>query len=70
MSNEKKDEEKRCFVCHKRLVKNKGFVCKRCQLQGKDIGQKVVSGLMAAGAVALTALKVVGDINNSNSDDD
>ena len=41
MSNEKKDEVKRCFFCHKKILNNKDLVCKRCWLQGKDIGEKV-----------------------------
>ena len=70
MSKEQNKEEKRCFFCHKRLVKNKGFVCKRCQLQGKDIGQKVVGGLMAAGTVALTVATAIGQANTTNNDND
>lgn len=70
MSNEKKDEVKRCFFCHKKILNNKDLVCKRCWLQGKDIGEKVLGVGAVVGTVALTALKVVGDINNSNLDDD
>ena len=70
MSKEQNKEEKRCFFCHKRLVKNKGFVCKRCQLQGKDIGEKALGVGAVLGTFALAALKVAGDINNSNSNND
>lgn len=58
------------FFCHKKILNNKDLVCKRCWLQGKDIGEKVLGVGAVVGTVALTALKVVGDINNSNSDDD
>lgn len=68
MSKEQNKEEKRCFFCHKRLVKNKGFVCKRCQLQGKDIGEKVLGGLAVAGTAVVTVAAAIGNASN-NSDD-
>ena len=68
MSKEQNKEEKRCFFCHKRLVKNKGFVCKRCQLQGKDIGEKALGGLAVAGTAVVTVVAAIGNARN-NSDD-
>lgn len=68
MSKEQNKEEKRCFFCHKRLVKNKGIVCKRCQLQGKDIGEKVLGGLAVAGTAVVTVAAAIGNASN-NSDD-
>lgn len=70
MSKENNEEVKRCFFCHKRLVKNKGFVCKRCQLNGKDIGEKVLGGLAVAGTTVLTVAAAIGNASNNSSNDD
>ena len=68
MNKENNDEIKRCFFCHKRLVSNKGFVCKRCWLQGKNIGEKVIGGLAVAGTAVLTVAAALGNTDNNEKD--
>ena len=70
MSKEQNKKEKRCLFCRKKLINNGGIACKRCQLQGKDVGEKVVGGLLAAGAVALTVVSALGQANTNNNDKD
>lgn len=70
MSKEQNKKEKRCLFCRKKLINNGGIACKRCQLQGKDVGEKVVGGLLAAGAVALTVVSALGQANTTNNDND
>jgi len=69
MSKDKNDEVKRCMLCHKKLISDKGLVCRRCLLQGKDIGGKVLGTGAAVASVALVVLKAIGDMNNTTSDD-
>ena len=70
MSKEQNKKEKRCLFCRKKLINNGGIACKRCQLQGKDVGEKVVGGILAAGAVALTVASALGQANTTNNDND
>ena len=70
MSKEQNKKEKRCLFCRKKLINNGGIACKRCQLQDKDVGEKVVGGLLAAGAVALTVVSALGQANTNNNDND
>lgn len=70
MSKEQNEDVKRCFFCHKRLIGNQGFICKRCQLQGRDIGEKAIGVGATAITVTFAILKAVGEMNNGNSDDD
>lgn len=70
MSNEKNDDVKRCFFCHKKILNGKDLICKRCWLQGKDVGEKVVGGIAAVGTVALGVLAAIGNASNSGDSDD
>ena len=70
MSNEKNDEVKRCFFCHKKILNNKDLICKRCWLQGRDVGEKVIGAGAAVGAAALVVLQAIGSMNNNNTGDD
>lgn len=70
MSKEQNKKEKRCLFCRKKLINNGGIACKRCQLQGKDVGEKVVGGILAVGAVALTVASALGQANTTNNDND
>lgn len=70
MSKNNKEEVKRCFFCHKKLLNNKDRICKRCWLQGKDIGEKILGGLAVTGTTVLTVATAIGNANNNGSKND
>lgn len=70
MSKENNEDVKRCLFCNKKILNNKDLICKRCWLQGKDIGEKVLGGLVVAGTTVLTVAAAMGNAKNNGGNDD
>ena len=65
MNEEKQKDTKRCLFCHKKLINEKDLVCRRCWLNGVDVGEKIAGGLAIAGTAVVTVAAAIGGANNS-----
>ena len=65
MNDENSKGTKRCLFCHKILINEKDLFCRRCWLNGVDVGEKIAGGLAIAGTAVVTVAAAIGGANNS-----